>query len=723
MATYNINISDLATTLQNADANTVDTPHTINISEITQNDVDNGTIRTCLLNNPTKYVIVNILAGSSVTDVRFLFGHYSTQPYCTSLIGADISALTNATTAQYTFQYCTNLKSANISGLDKVTTAQFCFAHCTSLKSVYCDNLNSLRFAGLMFNGCTSLIDVDVTSFRNVIAAEYLFYNCTALTEIDTSGFVSLNSAREMFNGCTALTEIDISSMNRLGVLSYMFQNCTNLETITLPDLSSVTDAGSMFNGCSSLEEIHGWSVPLTATMTDCFTGCTSLQAIYVPEVVPQESTWHTWDIQKDTANTRSDVTIYGTSGTPVTAQIPSSGTYSLEVTGMTDELLFSSAKTITSAHIQKMMQTQTPITGNTDALDPTKDNFVMLAKDRTAAKTNVTTDVVEAGNLLPPTSAAVHAAIDANKSGGIPLGGWTSFENDTAPNDEWLQAGTTFDSDTYPELFLYLGGNTVPEWNEGEGERITYGYPYNSGEQSYTLNNFSSYKTMVLNNASPYNTSPNSTGSWFISDNGSSYIDLEHYRQWLVDNNYTGYPQYGSSGSGRDAIGMSNVSWDKVTDVFTFTLKTRAVVSFIKKPKIRFIKATTTASSYTPSTAMQEIKDYTKDYVDASNSYSTEETLTGGTWIDGKPIYRKVFTGLNITLSSTSWTNTTILKGDIGQIISCHGMRESDNALYSIDASRCSSNSNYLQLAYYGGGSYPSNMSILIIEYTKTTD
>lgn len=29
--------------------------------------------------------------------------------------------------------------------------------------------------------------------------------------------------------------------------------------------------------------------------------------------------------------------------------------------------------------------------------------------------------------------------------------------------------------------------------------------------------------------------------------------------------------------------------------------------------------------------------------------NYSTEETLTGGTWIDGKPIYRKTFT-YNIT-------------------------------------------------------------------------
>lgn len=32
------------------------------------------------------------------------------------------------------------------------------------------------------------------------------------------------------------------------------------------------------------------------------------------------------------------------------------------------------------------------------------------------------------------------------------------------------------------------------------------------------------------------------------------------------------------------------------------------------------------------------------RNYIDAKNSYSTTETLTGGTWIDGKPIYRKAY-------------------------------------------------------------------------------
>ena len=41
--------------------------------------------------------------------------------------------------------------------------------------------------------------------------------------------------------------------------------------------------------------------------------------------------------------------------------------------------------------------------------------------------------------------------------------------------------------------------------------------------------------------------------------------------------------------------------------------------------------------------------------------SYSTEETLTGGTWIDGKPIYRKVLTGLHYSLTGASWNATNI--------------------------------------------------------------
>lgn len=43
--------------------------------------------------------------------------------------------------------------------------------------------------------------------------------------------------------------------------------------------------------------------------------------------------------------------------------------------------------------------------------------------------------------------------------------------------------------------------------------------------------------------------------------------------------------------------------------------------------------------------------------YVQDASSYSTTETLTGGKWIDGKPIYRRVIECTNITVGD----NTTV--------------------------------------------------------------
>lgn len=54
-------------------------------------------------------------------------------------------------------------------------------------------------------------------------------------------------------------------------------------------------------------------------------------------------------------------------------------------------------------------------------------------------------------------------------------------------------------------------------------------------------------------------------------------------------------------------------------------------------------------------------VSDDVINYIDNSNSYSTEETLTGGKWINGKPIYRKVFKVLKSELgisdiNTNSW-------------------------------------------------------------------
>lgn len=50
--------------------------------------------------------------------------------------------------------------------------------------------------------------------------------------------------------------------------------------------------------------------------------------------------------------------------------------------------------------------------------------------------------------------------------------------------------------------------------------------------------------------------------------------------------------------------------------------------------------------------------------------SYSTEETLTGGTWIDGKPIYRKVLTGLSYSFTGAAWNGTNIDMAGVDTLI-----------------------------------------------------
>ena len=413
MADYSVAYDGLDALLQGLPENTAATPYEIEIASVTLEFMAGaytaveGTLQYVLQQNAGKYV--SLTWGAEAATV-----------------------LDTLTTANHLFDSCPSLTSVDVSAMTAVTNAGYMFAYCSSITSVDVSAMTAVTNAVGMFRSCQSLTSVDVSAMTAVTSAGYMFHNCPSLTSVDVSAMTAVTNAVGMFYDCLSLTSVDVSAMTAVTHTGYMFRNCQSLTSVDVSAMTAVTSAVEMFRNCQSLEEIHGWSVPLTATITNCFYNCPSLRAIYVPEVAPQESDWHAWDIKKDTANSRTDVTIYGVAGTPVTTQIPSAGTYTIEVDGKTDELLLSATSAITPTHIQKMLQTKAPITGNANALDPTKDNFVMLAKDRTAAKTNITTDVVEAGNLLPPTSAAVHAAIGALIP--IPTGTVLPYGGTTAP-------------------------------------------------------------------------------------------------------------------------------------------------------------------------------------------------------------------------------------------------------------------------------------------------
>lgn len=279
----------------------------------------------------------------------------------------------------------------------------------------------------------------------------------------------------------------------------------------------------------------------------------------------------------------------------------------------------------------------------------------------------------------------------------GIPLGGWTSFENDTAPNDEWLQAGTTFDSDTYPELFLYLGGNTVPQMFDhsrlGDYQEFTL----------TTTNQSMLYDGVIV-------------VRFYASSAGNKSVYLNDVA--LTDVDYTDRVNYTIPFNKGDLLRYSAPA----------NCSVRSKVAYYTHPM--FIKATTTASSYTPSSAVQEIKDYTKDYVDAKNSYSTEETLTGGTWVDGKPIYKKTYSG---TLSSALGSNAiTIIPlanlPSISTLVEMRGFVEQLNNPHMVQTLNDLYTRFYLDFSAgirgQSNASGPAGSPYAItIEYTKSTD
>lgn len=96
---------------------------------------------------------------------------------------------------------------------------------------------------------------------------------------------------------------------------------------------------------------------------------------------------------------------------------------------------------------------------------------------------------------------------------------------------------------------------------------------------------------------------------------------------------------------------------------------------------------------------------------------YSEDEREIG-VWIDGKPLYEKVFTMNQITVSS-SWVNTTIDTTDIDTIASAFGIAP-DGTFYSgLDGDPTTSSHTVLSLRSYA----TSYIVKLILQYTKISD
>ena len=125
-------------------------------------------------------------------------------------------------------------------------------------------------------------------------------------------------------------------------------------------------------------------------------------------------------------------------------------------------------------------------------------------------------------------------------------------------------------------------------------------------------------------------------------------------------------------------------------------------------------------------------IVDYDGDTVPAGyeevNSYSTTEVKTGDTWIDDKPIYRKVIQTTNVTFNGYTMlaidNNTNLIKYEVY-------IRRNDNRLdkyatgTTVENAMLVSSIRSTGIELWKDGAFQTGFIELyaIIEYTKTTD
>ena len=296
------------------------------------------------------------------------------------------------------------------------------------------------------------------------------------------------------------------------------------------------------------------------------------------------------------------------------------------------------------------------------------------------------TTSIIESGNNQPASSDAVYQAIQSGGGGdNTPLGTIVSYLGTENPaNGEWLICdGSTFDASQYPSLATFLGGNVLPEVFDhsrpSELENITL----------QTTNQVALYDGIIV-------------FPWYNAT-GNFYVNEKIIEKASSSNSITNLAIPIKKG---DTYRVSNLNNISASTVFAQWYKSH-----------KLIKAVSPTDQYTPpSTEMQQIEQYVDNGLQRNMSYSTTEQWTGGYWIDGKKIYRRVSTA---TGSSSGWGNILVNDFNAQTILKCFVIE--NGTFTSVPTYATTNQSGYIRCYFPSGGTNVG--ATVVLEYTKTTD
>lgn len=265
----------------------------------------------------------------------------------------------------------------------------------------------------------------------------------------------------------------------------------------------------------------------------------------------------------------------------------------------------------------------------------------------------------------------------------GLPVGSILSTYKKIQPYNYLYCDGSTFDETQYPELYLYLGTNVLPDYREC----------VQVGAEKNTTDIFDSTET------DPSTGLPG-TQSHDVFTQGQFKDDQ------LQDHKHKYYT--GSAGDGL-GLGGSNYYFQDGRISNVYDARTGTTTRTKEKAVYYYIKAVDGVDIADEDTFLNTVVNTIQD----AQSYSTTEEKTGGKWIDGKDIYRKVLNYSVVNLPSQGWTSVAQDTMNINKIVYICNFDQS-GAVGEAIVGRI--NNGYIQMF----SPYAWDSVGMIIEYTK---
>ena len=309
----------------------------------------------------------------------------------------------------------------------------------------------------------------------------------------------------------------------------------------------------------------------------------------------------------------------------------------------------------------------------------------------------------------------------------GNPVGTIISTYRKIQPRNYLYCDGSTFNAGTYPALYLYLGTNVLPDYREcalvGAEKNTTDVFDSTetnpstgtAGTQNHDVYSEGEFKDdQIQNITGKINNTAQGTGDQFLTD--TSFSSIVNEGALAVGDSKSRYSMSNTSSS---VSSPSSITFDA-----SRVARTGDVTHGKRKAVYYYIKAVDGVDISDEDTFLDTVK----NYIDSKNSYSTSETLTGGKWIDGKPIYKRVFQkqcgsgntdvydfGSNTYIDTVVSSTVSIKQSNNAITLGSYYQGSSDLANIYINTSG--------KLVFRSGSNYAYGFVTIILEYTKTTD